>query len=345
MASVHAHGSHWRVHYQGADGTKRKSPTLGSREAADAWITANLSAATLSTWVALLDAWVAEHPARYRANFSSTWIPKATAQGWKKPQDVTAATLDDWLRASKAARTKATLDGTRKPPAYGAALRYLLALLRWGAKAPRCVPVKPEVLTYSPSRLVRPSKRERPALLTIEQVVEIRSLALGLGERSSAVIRYLLTYAARPITAVRLKRKHLDMDRLELSILEAKSSGSWRHPITKEEAEWWHGLADWTDDPEAPLFPHWRDNRPWRENGSAVELQLWYRANIGKKVDDGPLNGIYNLKRYAITGMLQRGLDPATVALFSGHKTLSQVLTYNTTNAVTARAALSRMSP
>lgn len=345
MASVHAHGSHWRVHYQGADGTKRKSPTLASREAADTWISENLSTVTLTTWGALLDAWVAEHPARYRTSFAATWGAKAMAQGWKKPQDVTAAGIDDWLRNSKAARTKATQDGKTKPPAHGAALRYLLALLRWGSKAPRCVPVKPEVLTYSPARLVRPIKRERPALLTSDQVAQVRTLASAHGERASAVIRYLLTYAARPITAIRLRRKHLDMDRLELSINEAKSSGSWRHPITKEEALWWNGLASWTDDPEAPLFPHWREDRAWRENGSAVELQLWYRANIGRKIDAGPLDGIYNLKRYAITGMLQRGLDPATVALFSGHKTLSQVLTYNTTNATTARAALARMSP
>ena len=151
MASIHAHGSHWRVHYQAADGSKHKSPTLASREAADAWIAANIHKATLNTWGALLDAWVAEHPARYRVCFATTWVKKATGQGWKKPQDVTAAGIDEWLRTTKVARAKSIQDGTRKTPSYGAALRYLLALLRWGAKPPRLVPVRPEVLTYSQS--------------------------------------------------------------------------------------------------------------------------------------------------------------------------------------------------
>jgi hypothetical protein len=54
---------------------------------------------------------------------------------------------------------------------------------------------------------------------------------------------------------------------------------------------------------------------------------------------------MYDLKRRAISRALGLGLDPATIALFTGHLQLDQVLRYAKTNETIAMAALGKLCP
>ena len=83
----------------------------------------------------------------------------------------------------------------------------------------------------------------------------------------------------------------------------------------------------------------------WRiDNGTrAHQMASWYRINISP---DFPVDqrGIYDLKRYAITGLLKAaGGDPAAVAAITGHRSLSQVLVYARTNLDAARAVVEQL--
>lgn len=342
MASVHPHGKGQRVHYVDANGKAAKSPTLPSPEAAAAWIREHLPAAGVTRLDQVLDLWAIDGGTDYRKRAGDSLAAVARTRGWVKVSDLTPGVLNTWLRDAKRAAAEADESRTRT-----SSIRYLLAALRWAA-AEKGVAVRPEVLTYKPPRELRPPRRAKPPLLTDQQVLDIRRLAEGYGPRAASVVEYLLTYGARPTTACKLVRGDLDPVRLELHIEKAKHSGGWRHPVQRPHVAW-RMLANWQDaDDGAPLFPHYREDRAWQldDDGSAKELCWWYQSTIAKRLKfPQELIGIYNLKRWAITNMLARGIEPATVANFTGHMQLSQVLVYTTTNEERGRAVLDRLGP
>lgn len=119
-----------------------------------------------------------------------------------------------------------------------------------------------------------------------------------------------------------------------------------RRTISSADAVAWESLPRPIQATPAPLFPHYREARPWAlKRGSAAEITDWYRNTIGKrlKLADSGMDGIYHLKRWAITRMLRSGLTPATVAAFTGHRDLSQVMTYNVSNQDAQGAALASL--
>jgi integrase len=67
----------------------------------------------------------------------------------------------------------------------------------------------------------------------------------------------------------------------------------------------------------------------------------WYHQ-IGEFVTpDKP--GIYHLKRRAISRLLAKGIDPATIASMTGHRTPSIILAYARTNEERQRVALAAL--
>jgi hypothetical protein len=67
----------------------------------------------------------------------------------------------------------------------------------------------------------------------------------------------------------------------------------------------------------------------------------WYHQ-VGENVTkDRP--GIYNLKRYAVTRLLSQGLDVATIASITGHRTPAVILTYASTNYEQQKAAVAAL--
>lgn len=113
-------------------------------------------------------------------------------RGWTFPGDVTPAAIDKW-------RLDTGGKGVRSN------LVTLLMILRWGVAHRLIAGISPEVLTM---RL--PPKNNDHALdtlLTDDQVKALQDRAAALGPQAMALVHYLSTYGARPITALENKRR------------------------------------------------------------------------------------------------------------------------------------------
>lgn len=343
MASIHAHGKGVRVHFT-REGKKGKSPTLPDADAARRWIAEQLPATMDGSMFNVIELWRNEDPSAYREEVAERLDVLVRKRGWNRPGDLTGWDMKAWVR---------------EDPAWPRPCQYLRTVLRWAARELR-VPVRDEVLTWKPPKVPR---RAKPPLLTDQQADLIRDAATRLGDRAFALVDYLMTYGARPITATRLRLPALDAERgeLELGRLDAasgrrgeKHSGGWRHRLYLRHVESWPALtSDWFVGPavvvaatDVPVFPHYRWNRPWRiDHGSANEMDSWYAQRIGKPLREklGGLIGIYHLKRYAITRLFRAGVDPETIALFTGHLDTSQLMTYAVSNSELQDNALAKL--
>lgn len=281
----------------------------------------------------LIDLWAAEqNHSEHSKQVQRSLARVLKDRKWTKPLQVTKRAFTDWNveRGGKGL--------TEFGPGVSMPWQYLRTILRW-ANREHHVPVDQDLLAAESPRKKRKPPRE---LLTQEQVESISTAAWSYGKRAGAVIDYLLTYGARPITACRLTRADINPDRLTLTIPDAKHSGGWTHPVRDADATTWLSLLK-DGKPEDPLFPHYKQDRPWViKRGGASEMVDWYRNTIVKQLKESlpDKHGIYDLKRYAISRQLDAGLDPATVASFTGHRILAQVLTYDTTNRERQDAAL-----
>lgn len=327
MASIHPNGTGWRVQWY-EDGHLRRSPTLPTREAADLWQRDHLAAQAAPTVTALAELWRTESPTPHRTEAAYRVGLVAVREAWGRADRLQVADLRTWVARDEA---------------HGHPAQYLMTILRWAHEVHR-VPVPAEVLRWRPPKAKR---RAPPPLLTDAQVENILDAALGYGPLAFAVVDYLLTYGARPITACRLTLADADFLRGELVIENAKHSGGWRHKILPRHVTAWETLPREKIAAPVPLFPHYKEARPWAiKAGSASEITDWYRNTIGKKLGLHALglDGIYHLKRWAITRMLRAGLTPATVAAFTGHRDLTQVMTYNVSNADAQAQALDALA-
>jgi hypothetical protein len=308
MASIHPNGPGFRVHY----GKKQKSPTMPTEAACRTWIAENLPSLQAATLYALVDLWRDELPTPYRIDAAKRLAVVIAKRGWSAPDRLTGSDLKAWAR---------------EDPAWLQPSRYLRSVLRW-AVDDHGVPIRPDALAWKPAQ---PKRSAKPALLTDAQVDAIRQQAAEYGARAEAVIDYLLSYGARPITASRLRLGNIDFAAGELVLTDEKHSGGWRHALYDHHLATWPTLTEgWAvgpasaigtaDVPTLPIFPHYLHNRPWRvKDGRASELILWYRNTIAKKLKLGRMGGIYHLKRWAITRMFRARIDPATIAAFTGH--------------------------
>jgi hypothetical protein len=320
VASIQPSGAGFRVYYP-RDGKRCASPTQPTREAAEQWMRDHLPTLAAEHIFDLLKIWRDEEPSPYRDEVELRVGAIVRRMGWHRLERLSLADLRAWQRVDPQPRTG----------------QYLVTILRWAVQVHR-IRVHPDVLAWRPA----PYRRKPPApLLTDEQVEAIKDCAIGYGPRASSLIDYLTTYGARPITACRLTVADLDLTHGELVIRHAKHSGGWRHVITADHLDLWPTITMPDRDPAGPLFPHYKEDRAWRiDRGLARELVTWYRNTIAKRLRLGAMSGIYHLKRYAITALLRKGVDPATVALFTGHLSLDQVLRYAKSNPDLQRAAL-----
>jgi hypothetical protein len=238
------------------------------------------------------------------------------AREWATLAAITMQAIDDWKVATGGV-------GVSRP------LSYLLSVLRFGVRQ-YGLPVDARVIqlrTPPPMRKVL-----APTLLSDQQVDEILAVAGKKGAHVGALIHYLLTYGARPITAVTRTVGDVDFRAGTLN-LTGKRSGQWRHALLPASLKLFLGIAKGRAVDE-PLFLDPRTGKGWAVNRwhRASVLNSWYAYTIGRPVAGKELGGIYHLKRRAITTLLQRGMDPVTVARFTGHLTVAQVLKYARSN-------------
>ncbi len=236
-------------------------------------------------------------------------------RNWQGTASITAVAVSDYRQAGGSARTCA----------------FLAGVLRW-ARDTLDQYVDPKALVG-----LRPGKAGRkpsPVLMSADQVAMVEERAQAMSASAGALVHCLASYGWRPITAARLRVS--DFDPVAGTITcQVKGGDVVRHPLQPETLRRLRALVASTE-PDAPLFldPR-RDNEGWALRGSRT-IDQWSRDHLRVKV--------YDLKRYAISTMLGRGVPPQDIASFTGHRTISQVLRYSRTNEERQRAVLSMMS-
>lgn len=317
------------------EGGRRMRTVTMTLEECQYWLAEHQPNAKRLPLAVVVDRWVASRGnSDHALDVQGRLVRLFNDQQWRMPNEITPQAIQAWNVAAGGRALDVPGTGVART------LQYLLGVLRYAADM-LDVPIHPRVLRM---RQIKPAKKPPRPLLTESQVVAIQGEALQLGQRAAALIEYLLQYGPRPKTACLLRQSDLvcrDGVWL-LTIDKAKHSGGWTHPVREREALLWRSLSYADGDPTVPLFPHWREDRPWRVTaGRADEVKSWYRNTIGKRLQlPARQNTIYRLKDYALSRMLGAGLDPATIALFTGHADKSQILTYNQTNSEKAAAAL-----
>lgn len=328
--------------------TPAAGPVFPTREAAKEWAVRNgHDRPDIVTLRKLVERWRDVKRAEkrvmpsYLLEVEEDLMGLATARSWVNYQDITIAELHKWKIEKNGVGTARLLS-------------YLLAVLRWGWRE-YGLPVDPMVIRHKTPQA--PRKVVAELLLSNEQVNRLCDRAMGISPGVAALVHYLATYGPRPITAC--TRLISDVDFTEKTLLvDGKRSGQWRHALHDDTMKLFAATAKGRG-PNEPLFMdprtaaiNLRSRMPDVGTGSgwtitrkheAVALAGWYARTLGKPVCGETLKGIYRLKDYAITGMLQRGVDAATIAKFTGHLTVAQVLVYARGNETTTRKALEKV--
>lgn len=237
---------------------------------------------------------------------------------WTNARSVTPASIERWKLAGGSPRAGA----------------YLRAVLRWAMETLDQAVDSRALVALRPRPLRR---RPKAGLATEVQLAEWQAKADACGDNPGALVHCLSTYGWRPITAADLKVG--DFNATEGTVTTAVKGGDIvRHPLLPETIARLQTITAGRP-ADAPLFldPRAKEPRGWEPDASKRDSIIdWCRTQLGLKS--------YDLKRWAISRMLSRGLAPQTVALFTGHRTISQVLTYARTNDEKARAALALMA-
>jgi hypothetical protein len=249
----------------------------------------------------------------YQAKAVASLDALAAARGWTSLTDLRPSDLDGLLISQ---------------------VRYLRALGRWARRSaeqsvPDCV-----------TDLVSPRRPRRPAtpLLTDAQVEALTDRADALCPGSGRAIAHLVsTYGHRPESLSRLRCADLDLSVPALTLV-VKSGDTIRHPILPQTADLLAPLAH--DQPPAGPLLRRPEGVPWRSGQAIAE---WWHHYVGKAVVPAA-PGIYQMKRYAITRMIQTGIDVATIASITGHRCPAVILVYARTNESRQTAALAALS-
>lgn len=236
----------------------------------------------------------------------------AAARNWSVTASVSALAVSDYRESGGSHRTGC----------------YLAAVLRWAADTLDQY-VDPKALVAL--RRGRPARRPSPVLMAEDQVAEAEARAGCMSTSAAALVHCLSTYGWRPITAARLTVA--DFDPLAGTITcRVKGGDVVRHALLGATVERLSALAVGRA-PTDPLFLDPRTGERWEAQSGISE---WSRNHLRLKV--------YDLKRYAISTMLGRGVPAQDVAAFTGHRTISQVLRYSRSNEERQRATLEAIS-
>lgn len=244
---------------------------------------------------------------RYPAHVRQVLTALGSSRGWAKARDVTPATAQS-LSVSEH--------------------RYLKALLRFAV-------LLDQQVSAAALRLPRPAKPRVPAgdLLTDDEVAALMARAALYSPDLAAVGHMVATYGHRPESLAKMRVADVDLASGMIS-MPVKSGDRIKHPVTGETAGILRDLCAGRA-PADPLIMR-PDGAAWV---SGDRLSTYWYHQVGECVTpDRP--GIYHLKRRAISRMLAGGLDVATIASMTGHRTPSVILTYARTNEAAQRRAL-----
>lgn len=317
MPSIHRRGKVWRLRWrEGGRGAPIQSATYGTKSQAAA------AAREIAARLERMKAPGRVQPAMLLADLVPLWLDS-------RPQAYRAKVEAEVMRALGPRtqwRVAADIDRAGVLGLKAGEARLVKALLRFaGGLGQR---VDQGALMARRAR----QKRPKPALLTDEQAAAAQELADRWGPGYGLAVHLVRTYGHRPASLCACRIEALAGELLTLPI---KGGDIHRHPVLAETAERWTAAAAGRD-PGEPLLLH-SEGRPWK---SSTSLTSWYYHQIGQAVHPHD-QGIYALKRWAISRMLAAGLDAVTVASLTGHRTPSLLIdVYSRTHAGRQAAAL-----
>jgi integrase len=223
------------------------------------------------------------------------------------------------------------------------------AILSW-AQLHLSLTVDPRILAIRQTR--RRVKAPERDLLPDHQVLALIDAATAKSPADGALCHLLATYGHRAESLVRLTTDALALDTAPPTItVTVKGGHVVRHPLLPATVAilrpvWAHARAH--QQPAATgrpyLFAHTHLGRPYR---TGHEFASWFQHRIGTGFNGpGTSIGYYDaFKRWAISRMLEAGLDPKTIASITGHKTVSLILNrYARTNESRQTAALAALA-
>jgi hypothetical protein len=184
-----------------------------------------------------------------------------------------------------------------------------------------------------PNLLPPDSPKRRPAhdLLTKEQVDELIRRAGEWCADTAAISHLVAVYGHRPQSLVGLSCRALRNGRLSLPV---KSGDDVQHPLLPETVEMLEKVIKARKKDEPMFLDH--EGEKWKDGHA---FSSWWFHRVG----DHRI-GIYQLKRYALTRMLSVGLDVATIASITGHRTPQTILRYARTNQDRQREAIAAIA-
>lgn len=327
MSSVCRKGSGWVVRWR-EGGRNRTSPRFGTEaEAADfrddlderQVVASKPDPRIRMEWAELVKRFVADRVAR--GHYAGRYANRVRAQL------LAIGTVNKW-------RTAADVPATAKAGLQVGHRRSLVALLRFAIQIDQPVDRR-----FFDARNPPRKAPLRADLITDDQAAQAQTLAASKGPHAAALVHLLATYGHRPeslcqatVGAVNLAAGKID--------LEVKGHRRVRHPLLPETVAVLRPIVEGRP-ASAPLFldPH---GEPW---GTGQRFARWYQHQIGATAHKDAA-GVYQLKRWAISGMLARGLDAVTVASITGHKTPSLLTDlYGRVNDQRQTAAMAKLVP
>lgn len=204
-------------------------------------------------------------------------------------------------------------------------LAYLRAIMKWA-----CDELEVEVpRAFFVASRPPPSAESEFPLLTDHQVEKITAEAKRLDQWP--LIRCLMLYGWRPITACRILVKHVDLVNATIRLQVKRATKPHVHPLHPEAVELLRPLTVKRAQ-TAPLFLS-RSGKPWVTRGDQAEgVTHWYKDHLNQFAPE--CGGTNALKRWALNCM-DHGLAPwprpltlREIRLFTGHKTDSQAMRY-----------------
>jgi hypothetical protein len=166
-----------------------------------------------------------------------------------------------------------------------------------------------------------------------------------MGGLSGRILAHLVaTYGHRPQSLAMLRVESVELTPAPRMKLPVKSGDTIRHPLLPETAELLARAIGKRKTGPLLLDPL---GKAWT-SGAKASAWFWHQvgADTGEKDKEKrkPAIGIYQLKCYAISRMLDLKLDLKTIASITGHRTPAVLLRYARTNETRQLAALSALA-
>lgn len=190
-----------------------------------------------------------------------------------------------------------------------------------------------------------PRRRPKKALLPPERVPALVADASEWSYANGVIAHLVAVYGHRPQSLVGLAREAVELSFVGYTpadkdpaqgwlTLPVKSGDMVRHPLLPDSIAALAHLAKKTLKPKEPLFINHLGEQ-W-ETGQAYSS--WFGHCVGNDTE-----GIYDLKRWAISWMHAGGLDVADIASITGHRT-ETINRYLVSNEAKQAAALGIMA-